>query len=248
MQRALARLGVIAVLCACGGDELAEAPEAPRAGGSPNVAASASGGDPLLARARAAIRDGKLPSDIRAEILQSDAPAHARAKRILLAMEQHGGVVAPRDADTDAVADAEPPSGADPSAVPAEPPVVAASEPPAEAKASTPPVPKRPRPTLSKLALRGQGEGAVLDLVAGAGVLVGVVNQREQGIVRLVLEGVAANAKVLAARPSIAGARVTSVDAGPNAVRITLALSPGWAYDGVKKTASGARVRLRRTE
>ncbi|HET6582466.1 MAG TPA: hypothetical protein VFG69_03440 [Nannocystaceae bacterium] len=82
--------------------------------------------------------------------------------------------------------------------------------------------------------------------MTGAGVLVGVVNQPAQGVVRLVLEGVAAGPKVLAARPSVEGARVTAVDSGPKALRITIALDPGWAFDGVKKTKSGARVKLKR--
>jgi hypothetical protein len=81
-------------------------------------------------------------------------------------------------------------------------------------------------------------------LVADRGVLVGVVHQRETGIVRLVLDGVSASAKVLASRPSITGARITSVEAGPKALRITLTLEPGWSFEGVKKTAKGARVRL----
>ncbi len=242
MARAPALLFVVAL--ACGGDEAVEQGGGARAGGSASVESRApTEPDPLLAKARGSIRQGRLPRELEDELLASDAPAHARARRLLSAMRELGPEAEAEPAPTEAPPPAAPPSEASPS-MPAVTPGPSAS---ASASAEPPVAPARVRPTLQKLSLTKQGESATLELVTGRGVLVGVVHQREQGIVRLVLEGVAANPKVLSARPSIAGARVTSVDAGPKAVRVTLALDDGWTYEGVKKTGTGARVKLRRT-
>jgi hypothetical protein len=246
MPRRLAFFVLVAL--ACGDEQLVEVVEqggGARAGGGALAPTEAPREpDPLLAKARGAVEHGRLPRAIEDELLASDAPAHARARRILAAMRE----LAPAPAEEPTSAPTESPATeAAPIASPTMPAVTPGPSAPPSATAEPAAAPVRVRPTLQRMSLTKQGDGATLELVTGRGVLVGVVHQREQGIVRLVLEGVAANPKVLSSRPSITGARVTNVDAGPKAVRVTLALDDGWTYDGVKKTGTGARVRLRRT-
>lgn len=225
MRRAWA---IVVVLVGCGVDE----PPAPQAvvatRTEPDVAVA--DGDPLLAEARRAIDRGALAAGPRAAILASDAPAHARARALLTALEPDGAPVAPTP---------DPPTPAP--AVP-EAPAVAVDRPapPGPLVVKTP----RARPTVERLSLRTTARGASLSIHAGRGVLVGVANQPETGVVRLVLDDVAAGAKVLGARPQVDGARVRAVEAGPRSVRITLQLEPGWRFSGVHRTSTGARVDL----
>lgn len=190
-------------------------------------------GDPLLAQARRSIAHGELAAEPKAAILASDAPAHARARALLTAM----------DAGRRPAATAELPPVPTASPTPAEvtPPTVA---PELSGGAPPKPIPSKARPTVERLSMRATTSGASLTIHAGGGVLVGVANQPGAGVVRLVLDDVAAGAKVLGARPGVEGARVRSVDAGPRSVRITLELDPGWRFVGVRRTASGARVDL----
>jgi hypothetical protein len=245
MPRRLAFFVLVAL--ACGDEQLVEVVEqggGARAGGGALAPTEAPREpDPLLAKARGAVEHGRLPRAIEDELLASDAPAHARARRILAAMRE----LAPAPAEEPTAPTESPATESAPTQSPATPAVTPGPSAPPSATAEPAAAPVRVRPTLQRMSLTKQGDGATLELVTGRGVLVGVVHQREQGIVRLVLEGVAANPKVLSSRPSITGARVTNVDAGPKAVRVTLALDDGWTYDGVKKTGTGARVRLRRT-
>ena len=88
----LVLVGVIAWLYAR--DDGDEAPPGAGAGasaaGDAKAAAEAGAvaGDPLLQRAREGIRAGSLPEGLRAEMLGSTAPEHARAQRVLLAMDE----------------------------------------------------------------------------------------------------------------------------------------------------------------
>jgi hypothetical protein len=226
MRRAWA---LVVVLVGCGADE----PPASQAVVAPRTEAevAAVDGDPLLAEARRAIDHGVIAAGPRAAILASGAPVHARARALLAALEPDTAVAPPSD----------PPTPAPPTAVPDVPAVaVDRSAPPEPAVAKTP----RARPTVERLSLRTTARGASLSIHAGSGVLVGVANQPETGVVRLVLDDVAAGAKVLGARPQVEGARVRAVEAGPRSVRITLQLEPGWRFSGVHRTSTGARVDL----
>ncbi len=187
-------------------------------------------GDPLLASARASIDHGVLAAESRAAILDSTAPVHARARALLEALQPAPPAVLP----------STPPPEAPPVAV-APPTIVSPEKAPAAAPASSPP---RAKPTLEKLSMKATSRGASLSITAGRGVLVGVANQPEAGVVRLVLDDVAAAAKVLGSRPSVTGARVRDVSAGPKSVRITLELDDGWRFGGVSRTSTGARVDL----
>jgi len=188
-------------------------------------------GDPLLATARQAIDHGVLAAESRTAIMASNAPVHARARVLLAELVEAPPAVLPRT----------PP--------PTAPPVVGTSPPPivspeTEPKPATAPLPPRAKPTLERLAMKATSRGASLSIHAGRGVLVGVANQPEAGVVRLVLDDVAAAAKVLASRPGVSGARVRDVSAGPKSVRITLELDDGWRFGGVSRTSTGARVDL----
>jgi hypothetical protein len=214
-------------------------------------------GDPLLARARASIENGRIDPDVRAEILASTAPEHARARALILAMERAPAgadeagdddgkampaVVAPLPAGEDAPIGVgspvavKPPPGAE--AVPAVPP-------PSSQTPTLPPLPKGVSATLTKLALAPRSGGATLVMEASSGVLVGVASQPASGLVRLVVESASALPKVLSGRPRLAGVRVTDVVKGKNTVIVTLELEDGWSYGGVKRTSGGARVELR---
>lgn len=193
-------------------------------------------GDAVLAQARTSIDHGVLADASRTAILASSSPAHARARALLEVLVDTPPAAIP----TVAVAPTAMPESPPLAVPPAEPP--AESTPPAVTPASTP-TPKS-KPTLEKLAMKSTKRGASLSIHTGRGVLVGVANQPEAGVVRLVLEDVAAAAKVLGARPSVTGARVKDVSAGPKSVRITLQLDDGWRFGGVSRTGSGARVDL----
>ncbi len=204
-------------------------------------------GDPLLGRARRSITRGELPAELREAITTSEQPAHARARRLLVAMaEPPPGQAPPAPATTPVVprlATSDPPAEAGPPPTPVPPPAAAAADAPAQpARPSSPAA--AARPTIERVALAPARGGGVLTIQADAGVLVGVASQPSSSVVRLVLDGAAATPKVLSARPSIRGARVTAIDRGPTSVRITLALDDGWRFGGVRRTARGARVDL----
>lgn len=224
---------LVVVLLACGGEEPSAGPGAAATPVEPPAASAVVEGDPLLAEARRQIAGGALADGPRAAILASSAPVHARARALLGALDPDPAPPEP-----------SPPPAAPPAPVSApEVPVVAvdrAAPPPEPAVAKAP----RKRPTVERLSLRTTARGASLSIHAGSGVLVGVANQPETGVVRLVLDDVAAGAKVLGARPQVDGARVRAVEAGPRSVRITLQLEPGWRFSGVHRTSTGARVDL----
>ena len=131
-------------------------------GGQASVASSP--GDPMLAEARAGLSGGNLPDELRAALLVSEDPEHARAQRILRAMDARpeaptpspnaGGdgaiaIVAPALPTGDgAVAPVSSGSRGTTGTKPA------ASEPAASEPAPSEPAASRPRTTISALGLR----------------------------------------------------------------------------------------------
>ncbi len=213
--------------------------------------------DPLLARARASIRDGRVPADVAAEIRASKDPAHARAARLLAAFDAEIPEAARRARDDDDDAPV-----ADPSLPPVRVPegdaddsddgnddggdAVPETDTPAAPTPAVapPPSPKASKPTVSSLAMSKSSGGATLTIKADGGVTVGVANQLASGIVHLVIEGATASPKIASSRPSVAGAKVTQVRKGQGTVQITLDLEPGWTLGKVSKFDGGAKVRL----
>ena len=211
--------------------------------------------DPLLARARASIRDGRVPSDVAAELRASKDPAHARAARLLTSFDAEIPEAArrARQADDDAPV-------ADPSLPPVRVPeadgdddsddgggdaVAPTPAPPTPAPPVQSPSPPKPsKPTVSSLAMSKTSGGATLTIKADGGVTVGVANQLASGIVHLVIEGATASPTIASSRPSVAGAKVTRVRKGQGTVQITLDLEPGWTLGKVSKFDGGAKVRL----
>jgi hypothetical protein len=209
---------------------------------------AAVGRDPLLADAWSRIEGGQIPEDIVSALLASDAPAHQRARRLLEAMH----------AQTEPREEEEPPAD---EGVPLVPPKIASETTGADAAPVPAPAPKAAhestsaptsspsrggRASLSGISLREHARGATLTLHASGGVVAGVANQPRSGIVRLVVQSRGAAAKVLAARPRVAGARVTEVRSGSDTVIVTLELDPGWSLGTIERTSSGARIHLSR--
>jgi hypothetical protein len=219
---------LVVVLLGCGVDP---PPASEAVVATPTAVEPVVDGDPLLAEARRSIDRGALAAGPRAAILASTAPVHARARALLVALEPEAAPIA---------SPPDPPTPPTPVPEVPEVPEVAVDR---SAPAAIPKTP-RARPTVERLSLRTTARGASLSIHAGSGVLVGVANQPETGVVRLVLDDVAAGAKVLGARPEVDGARVRAVEAGPRSVRITLQLEPGWRFSGVHRTSTGARVDL----
>lgn len=210
--------------------------------------------DPLLARARASLASGRVDPTLMAAVVASDDPAHARARRILQAMqdeeataepatatqEDDGGVVGLVPTPLSVVREAL--DKGSPTSTPKPKPTPTATPKPTSdgiGKART----AAARPKIRSLALRPSGKGATLTLRATSGVLVGVVNQRRSGLVRLVVDA-SAEPDTLRARPRVRGAAVTAVRRVGQSVFVTLQLDPGWALGRITKTGAGARVEL----
>ncbi len=225
---------------ACGDDAPSGSGPSPTVEGAPALTVP-DRGDPLLAAAREGIRDGAVPSDSRSQILDSTAPAHARARRVLMAMDE------PLDAEPpdDPQATVPPPS----IPVSAETAGAAADRPSSKSNPPSPdPVPSAPATTgnakLGTVSLRSSKRGATLILGAPSSLVVGVANQPHSGIVRLIIESAKAGGRVLSARPKIDGAAVTAVRQGQGTVQITLQLEPGWRLGSVNSVSRGAKVQL----
>lgn len=270
---------VLAGLCAggCGGDDAAPSGAAEvgvRGDAVEGGAEGGGGGDPLLRRAREGIREGALPEELRAEVLGSTAPEHARARRVLLAMAEPPGGADEGDG-ADGAGAREGDEGSRP------PPILppAGGEAMAEAGASAeggraddgradggeraqgggraqagasskpggaerPSRPARARADVGGLAFKTTKNGATLTIAAPSSLVVGVANQPSSGIVRLVIESAQAGSAVLHARPRTEGAAVTGVRQGQGTVQVTIRLEPGWSLDSVQPFSGGARVHL----
>lgn len=265
------------LLAGCGGDDARTSDAAAADGESKGSArseqggAGEDGGDPLLRRAREGIREGALPQELRAEVLGSSAPEHARARRVLLAMaeppssggEGGGGEAdgAEEDAGSrpppilppaggEAAAEAGMPEGrAEEAGQLGRPPSREAKLPEGRAEEAgqfgrPPSRPPKARADVGGLAFKTTKRGATLTIAAPSSLVVGVANQPSSGIVRLVIEAAQAGSAVLHARPSTEGAAVTGVRQGQGTVQITIRLEPGWSLDSVQPFSGGAKVHL----
>ncbi|MCH9688721.1 MAG: hypothetical protein K0V04_45235 [Deltaproteobacteria bacterium] len=231
----------------CGGPSSvsSEAAETPAPSAAP--AKTVDAGDPLLRDARAGIRDGVLPDPLRQQVMTSTDPAHARAKRVLHAMDAPTeGTVPTESADT----------LVPPPILPVDDEGAPTAEVPTSGTgaSSSPKTPtKTPKPAsrppaagarVGKVSLRASKRGATMTLSAPSSLVVGIANQPRSGLVRLVIESARAAPAVLTARPSIEGATVTGVRQGQGTIQITLRLDPGWTLGSVKPFSGGARVHL----
>lgn len=247
MSSALGRSGswvLAGLVLACGGEATSPSPPAGEEAEAPAMAPAApTPGDPLLQRAREGIRDGALAAEDEEAVLGSSDPAHARARRILLAMQQPLA---------DDVADDEGPAADEPT--PLVPPAVGDTPAPIEREATDAPrtEPASPRPSpprsgssrVGKLSLSRTSRGATLTIKGSAKLVVGVANQPSSGIVRIIVEKAEAASSVLTARPSVTGARVTGVRQGRDTLQVTVRLDPGWSLGSVSPFAGGAKVHL----
>lgn len=209
----------------------------------------AAAGDPLLAQAREGIREGELPEALRSAVIGSTAPEHARARRVLLAMED-AGADAPTEPEAAADERPRPPPILPPGSGDAVPEVAAPERPAmrdaAGSGSGSAERPARPkgRADLGGLTLRTSKRGATLTIAAPSSLVVGVANQPSSGLVRLVIESAQAGSAVLHARPRVEGAAVTSVRQGQGTVQITVTLEPGWTLGSVQPFSGGAKVHL----
>ena len=227
-------------------------------GASPQAVDSA---PDLLQQARERINKGRVPDDIRRAIVASPHPQHARAGRLLRALEAEtqdavagGGdasaptvsVVSP---DSPAVAPVSIPpvaTGHDDAAAATDPAVAtdkaAASAPASERKGGSSSGPALP--WVSSLAL-AKGGATVTLTVAGSGPLdVGMVQSAASGgWVRLVVSG-RPGAGLLNDRPRVAGVEVLDVQPGAGSVLVKLQLEPGWQAGDVDDFRGGARIRF----
>ena len=235
------RCALALLLLAC----VAERPVPVRAGLSGLASVQVQAIDPLLAAARTAIEGGTLDPEVRAALLASDDPAHARAQRILLAMEQERlAAPPPTPAPTTRVAPTLRVATAPPEPARRAAQVRGGGAVPASTATHLPPPPK-PQPVLRSVGLQRTKGGATLSLTGSGGLVVGVANQPVSGIVRFVMDATA-DTRALQARPRVSGARVTGVRRTGKSVFVTLSLQPGWRLGRIRRTGSGARVDLRR--
>jgi hypothetical protein len=249
----LALAGLLAGLLARGREDEAT----PSVGAVGEVDAEASAepgtvvGDPLLQRAREGIRAGSLPEGLRAEMLGSSAPEHARAQRVLLAMDEPPPGAGSRTEDEDEGSDDArprpppilPPSEAAAAALP-EPSESPRSKHPSSSAGADRPVRSKAHAELGGLTLRTSKGGATLIIAASSSLVVGVANQPSSGIVRLMIDAADAGGSVLTARPRTEGAAVTGVRKGQGTVQITVKLEPGWRLGSVQPFSGGAKVHL----
>ena len=192
--------------------------------------------DPLLARARGTMVSGQLDPAVAGQLIASKEPAHARARRLLRFMRSAEA------ADDDPASDEGDTSTMPQSAavnvtapLPKTPvsneidgesiPAVSNDGGGGSAPSSTD---KEPLAMLTSLRLEGGSRSVTLKLSAGDHVVIGIVEQPESNMVRLVMEGAGALPAVLQSRPERAGVKVVGVRKGENAVHVALQLEPGW--------------------
>jgi len=235
---------VSAALLACG----VNGPDSERSQASTDDAAredDASGGDPLLARARQSIKGGAIDPAIVQQLLASEDPAHARARRLLRAMAREAGGGEDETADASGRPSLEVPeegAGEGLAASPIDGSTAAAGtetgDAPDEAQ------PQRPRAVLRRISLRDSKGGMTLTLHASGGVLVGTAHQRQSGTLRLVVESVGAEPRLLRSRPSRGQVEVTDIRRGQDTVIITVRVPPGWRVGRTRRFSGGARIDL----
>jgi hypothetical protein len=223
-------------------------------------------GDELLLEARYSIVGGSVDPDLQGKILASDASSHVRARRILAAMERESS----GQPDPDAKPEPEPPRPG--VAIPAsgQVPKIKAPAPgiePTEVKtsgaaskkgsgsgsssssssgaASTASASGSAAPSLSvltRLSLRGSSEQVVLRLNAADRVVMGMAEQPQSGLLRLVVESAGALPGFLQARPEVHGIKVVDVRRGDDTVQISIQMQEGWRAQGPRSGAGGASL------
>lgn len=222
------------------------------------------GSDPLLAEARAALGagavGGQLPDDVQARIVASEDPAHARARRILLAMD--GASAAELGLDTGAdvgevpsersaeLGDAE--AGDATGETTTKPPGTGVEgtsnrDGPVEASPSAGPRARDDGPALAVITtvdLEKRGGAVELVIKAASSVKVGTAAQLEEGTLRYVLPSTGALPSALRARPSVKGVKIVDVRRGEDTVQIAVQLDQGWRAKAPRSTASGAKIRF----
>lgn len=202
----------------------------------------------MLARARDSMRGGKLDPELEREILESGAPEHARARRLLRHMANEGR---PKGA-----AGSEEPTRKKPASsgsdAPASPTISVVAPPKDSAPNSASTANSGPKPDagtqapalamLTRLRLSGGNDKVTLKLNAADRVVMGIAEQPQSGLVRLVVESAGALPAFLQARPQLAGVKVVDVRRGEDTVQISVELTPGWKARGPRSGASGASV------
>jgi hypothetical protein len=229
----------VALACQVGG------PGADREHASSDArAAGTHEGDPLLARARQSIKDGTIDPAVVKEILASEDPAHARARRLLRAMahETAGGDAKSTDASGQAALKLPGAAAGTEAMSPVDQSTATAGAETASGGDETPI--RRHRAVLRRISLRERRGGMTLVLHASEGVLVGTAHQRQSGTLRLVVESVGAEPRLLRSRPSRGQVEVTDIRRGQDTVIITVRVPPGWRVGKTRRFAGGARIQL----
>ena len=190
--------------------------------------------DDLLAKARTQIGAGAAGDRVREEILQSEAPQHERAKRLLRAIAD--SAPDPSSPYTEIDQSVGPKHGKKTAKAPV------ARVPPKHSSEKTQLA--RPLAQIHGIGLARQKNGAVIRLHADRRLAIGMAQQLERGLLRLVVDADVADS-VLRSRPSIPGARVTQVQRAGKSVFITISLGPGWRLGNVASNRLGAVIGLR---
>jgi hypothetical protein len=223
---------------------------------APPEATAKQKGDPLLVEARHSMVAGSISPPLMSQLLDSEDPAHARARRILDGMEREGTVVpdAPK-----------PKKGQAPSPIPAsgDVPKIRPPDPsiePTEVKTdgSAPPKKKKeakpagggsgddsqaPRlSVLTRLSLKGSPDRVTLRLNAADRVVMGMAEQPQSGLLRLVVESAGALPGFLQSRPEAHGVKVVDVRRGSDTVQISIQMEPGWRPQGPRSGGDGASL------
>ena len=209
-------------------------------------AMAADEGDPLLARARQSIERGAIDPAIVAELLASEDPAHARARRLLRAMARKtDGGDEKKSAGTPGQPSLSVPEAGDGNEAAASPVDGSTSTGGTETgdDGDERPV-RRHRAVLRRISLRERKGGMTLTLHASAGVLVGTAHQRHSGTLRLVVESVGAAPRLLRSRPARGQVEVTDIRRGQDTVIITVRVPPGWRVGKTRRFGGGARIEL----
>lgn len=245
---------------ACSDDAPAPA-DAPETGASEVAEVEVGPGDELLAQAQGELVGGRLPDGVKAQIMASPDPAHARAKRILAVMDRQArGEREPESADDEQTQKPppklQPPSegegegegegaGAGEGGAPVTETATGATG--GADDAAEEPAPAKARlAVLTRLSLKQKGKRATLTVHAASSVRVGVATQAS-GKVRLVVESAGALPAVLQARPSIDGVTVSDVRRGPDTVQIAVDVGEGWTVGRPTSFSGGARLAFTRS-
>ncbi len=227
--------------------------------GSARMGASESGEIALIDRARGALVDGELPGPIKAEVLASNTPDLAAARRIFGPEDSPGTATPPATATSN-----DPKKKPVPLRLPDGAPARGASEhsdraavapgPTPTATASTPTAPAKPSVAgkdarlvmLTSLGLQQRGGAIVLDVKSSGRPTVSIASQGTRGRVTFMFANAGALPLVRQARPALDGVRVVEVRRGETTVPVTVDLQEGWRSRRPAPTDGGVQVRFQR--